>query len=144
MDEKTIKAMVKLAKKAGICQISYAGMSSGGLYSSSNPTRTLYLTKYPATFTKEFGNDVDLKQFLDKVDVCDGFVKVELNHLCNAGDKDDEKKAKVVVPKVSRYGTHYKAHLKQTCIPLQDYGKDTGEECHTILIPFNNILSIIF
>lgn len=127
MNKATVNEMLNLAKKSGICQIYYAGTNSGGLYSSRSPVITLYLTRYPTEFTEMHGKHLKLDKYLDKVTVHDGFIEVNIGTLHKVDDDSD----KVV--------EHY------------TYGDGWGKYEHyfcrlskTILIPFENILSIAY
>ena len=127
MNKATINEMLKLAKKNGICTIYYAGMNSGGLYSSRSPDIQLYLTRYPSDFTEKHGKYVKLDKYLDKVTMHNGFIEVNIGTIYVAERGSDN--AVESYRYVDEWGQH-----------KVDFLRHSG----TYLIPFENIIAITY
>jgi len=157
MKVSTIKSMLAAAKKNGHAEIVYNGMSSGGLYSSSSCRVPVFLTKYPVankTFDdkafRECLKPVGKKpeDFLDTVEVCDGFIKVTLNHLTYVQKSAYE--ATNILPddlnctdKKGYTYTYTRDYVARSTYSFTGYTEKFGERYHNILIPFENIVSIV-
>ena len=127
MNKATLNEMLKLAKKNGICTIYYAGMSSGGLYSSRSSSIQLYLTRYPSDFSEKHSTHVDLDKYLDKVTVHNGFIEVNIGTIYVAERGSDN--AVESYRYVDEWGSH-----------KVDFLRSSG----TYLIPFENIIAITY
>lgn len=157
MKMSTIKSMLSVAKKNGHAEIVYNGMSSGGLYSSSSCRVPVFFTRYPddsressAHFQeclKSVGKKVE--DFLDKVEVHDGFIEVTINHLAyldrtDAKNTDDELECTY-----QTNGYPHSCTYRRGCVASSHYSAfrswvdKSGEPFHKILIPFDNIISIV-
>jgi len=161
MDKKVVSAMVDEARKNGIAEIVYTGMHSGGLYSSSSSSVEVFLTRYPECvdaddLRKDFVDGLKrndrkfkLENYLDSVEVCDGFVKVTVRHLRKVSGKDDQRKDDLIGTGEFRDGQTYEKRYTETSAGHCGFNymhcrtsKD-GEKYHKILIPFENIVAIL-
>lgn len=157
MKVSTIKSMLAAAKKNGHAEIVYNGMSSGGLYSSSSCRVPVFLTKYPvANYTfddeafRECLKTVGKKpeDFLDTVEVCDGFIKVTLNHLTYV-QKSAYEDTNILPDDLNCTGkkgytyTYTRDYVARSTYSFTGYTQKFGERYHNILIPFENIVSIV-
>lgn len=153
----TIKSMLSVAKKNGHAEIVYNGMSSGGLYSSSSCRVPVFFTRYPDDaneMSSQFQECLKsvgkkLEDFLDTVEVHDGFIEVTINHLVNVDKSDANTTA-------DELNCSYKSHnytsnctYRRGCVATSHYSlfrpwvDKGGERLHRILIPFENIISIV-
>lgn len=155
MKEQTVKNMLTGARKNGVAEIIYTGTSSGGLYSSSSARVSVFLTRYPnlgeradkefAECLKSVGKKSD--DFLDTVDVMDGYIKVTINHLDNPRS-ENERADDLYCTFTTDYGHTAHRHYRRSCVSLNHYSytgytERSGEELHTIMIPFENIVAIV-
>lgn len=155
MKEQTVKNMLTCARKNGVAEIVYTGTSSGGLYSSSSARVYVFLTRYPDLGEREAKDFADClesvgkkpEDFLDTVDVMEGYVKVTINHLENP--RSENQRADDLDCTFSTYGGHAAhRHYRRGCVSRNTYGytgytEHNGEELHTIMIPFENIVAIV-
>jgi hypothetical protein len=154
----TVKAMIAKAKKNGHMEIVYNGMSSGGLYSSSSCRVPVFLTKYPedphespSVFQdclKSVGKSID--DFLDTIEVHDGFLEVTINHLAIVDKSEHRDDRDELECSYARNGQSYTRTYHRAFVALSHYTYSgtgwtdkNGERFHTILIPFENIISIV-
>lgn len=153
----TIKSMLSVAKKNGHAEIVYNGMSSGGLYSSSSCRVPVFFTRYPEdTYESPSKFQECLKSvgkkpedFLDKVEVHDGFIEVTINHLAYV-DRNDAKNTDDELD-CTYMSNNYTIHCiyRRGCVASSHYScfrpwvDKNGERFHRILIPFENIISIV-
>lgn len=153
----TIKSMLTVAKKNGHAEIVYNGMSSGGLYSSSSCRVPVFFTRYPedaydssAKFQeclKSVGKKLD--DFLDKVEVHDGFIEVTINHLAYVDSKDTPHTEDELDCTYNSNGYKHNCTYRRGCVASSHYScfrswvDKSGEPFHRILIPFENIISIV-
>lgn len=152
----TIKSMLSVAKKNGHAEIVYNGVSSGGLYSSSSCRVPVFFTRYPedASETAKFQECLKsvgkkVEDFLDKVEVHDGFIEVTINHLAyvdkiDTNNTDDELNCTYKTNGYThnctyRRGSVASSHYSCFCTWVDK----SGERFHRILIPFENIISIV-
>lgn len=161
MDIHAVKAMVAEAKKNGIAEIVYNGMNSGGLYSSSSSSVEVFLTRYPECIDAETlrGNFVEglkrrdskftLDNYLDEVEVCEGFLKVTVRHLRKVSGKDDQRADDIIGTGILHGRQQYEMRFTECSAGHCGFNymhcrtsKD-GEKYHTILIPFENIVAIL-
>lgn len=160
----TIKSMLSVAKKNGHAEIVYNGMSSGGLYSSSSCRVPIFLTRYPDVSTESSANfheclksvGKQLEDFLDTVEVHDGFIEVIINHLAYVDSNlTDIDKNDAHITADELYCTYKSKKYTVNCIyhrgsvASSNYSYDHkwidkgGEPFHRILIPFENIIAIV-
>jgi hypothetical protein len=162
MNIQTVKAMLEEARTNGVAEIRYNGIDGHGLASSGSSIISVFLTRYPNTaYEEEYKNFAEClksvnkkftpKDFLDTVEVMDGFIKVTINHLV------------YVESKVRREGDlectyHYKTCrgtidtatrcYRRGCVSSNHFSYRSewteydGERLSTVLIPFENIISI--
>lgn len=158
MKASTIKSMLAAAKKNGHAEIVYNGMSSGGLYSSSSCRVPVFLTKYPedsseplAVFQECLANvGKTVNDFLDNIAVRDGFLEVTINHLSIVDKSDIRGDVDELDCAYTIRGRVYERTYHRACVALSHYTYSgsgwtdkRGERFHTILIPFENIISIV-
>lgn len=153
----TIKSMLATAKKNGHAEIVYNGMSSGGLYSSSSCRVPVFFTRYPEGYRdssaqfqeclKRVGKKVE--DFLDKVEVRDGFIEVTINHLEYVDRSDTNNTADELDCSYQSNGYTHSCTYRRGCVASSHYScfhtwvDKSGERFHKILIPFENIISIV-
>jgi|GEM_PF-4948339 len=153
----TIKSMLSVAKKNGHAEIVYNGMSSGGLYSSSSCRVPVFFTRYPVESSesashfqeclKSVGKKVE--DFLDKVEVHDGFIEVTINHLAYLDRSDAKNTDEELECTYKTNGYPHSCTYRRGCVASSHYSSfhtwvdHGGEPFHRILIPFENIISIV-
>ena len=152
MKKETVKAMLAIAKEKGAAEIVTKEAQSNGLYSASSKRIPVFFTRYPISLYD--GDDHDflaclasvglkLTDVLDTVEVCDGFIKVTINHLKYI--KKDHARASDLHCHDSGYRdcVYRRAGAATSHYSFQwEYLDKGGEPMHTALIPFENILAI--
>ena len=160
MNYQTVKAMVQEAYDSGVAVIHYSGMNSGGLASSSDNSITVFLTRYPkmadekekqsryddmVAALKDGNKKFNIKNFFDKIEVKEGYLKVTINHLMR---QDESNGALAATDDLtagdeysSRYATDYVSAIKYGYSHC-NYSTKNGERLHSVLIPFENLLYI--
>jgi hypothetical protein len=156
MNKQVAEAMLAEAKKNGIAEIVYTGTSSGGLYSSSSARIPVFLTRYPIgkgvgsleafkECLKSINKKFKPENFLDTVEVKDGFIKVTLNHLQyveNIQDSQDDYMTGSF--ENGRYErTYQRAATAVNKYSFTGWRPHGGEPLHTIMIPLENIVAIV-
>ena len=174
MNKQVMEAMLAEAKKNGVAEIVYTGTTSGGLYSSSSARIPVFLTRYP--IGKGVGNLEAFKEclksinkkfkpedFLDTVEVKDGFIKVTINHLQYVSNDDMDKqddamtgsfdaeryertyrRATTEVNAARRYErTYQRAATAVNHYSFTGWRDHGGEPLHTIMIPLENIVAVV-
>lgn len=146
MNKKTAMAMIEMAKKeAGIVFIHYNGMHSGGLYSSSTPRIMLYLTKYPGYYGSEAYDQTVMQKYLDKVEYCEDFLKITVNHLCRS-DKDrldHAGNAEVVEVNYKSGRDNHDIKMMTANVDSYEWG-GINHYARTLLIPYENIMKVSY
>lgn len=150
MTADTMKAMVKRAYENGVCDIVYDGVNSGGLYSSSSASVRLYLSKYPGDKKcyKVLEKDARIKMddYLDKLEVKEGFIEITLNSLYKSDSKNPAFEAG---PYQTGYDYRTLGEAKFTYPTSRDDKEARGNSrwathtFKTLLIPFDRIVSIL-
>lgn len=156
MNKQVVEAMIAEAKKNGVAEIVYTGTTSGGLYSSSSARLPVFLTRYPSgkgvgnldafkECLKSINKKFKPEDFLDTVEVMDGFIKVTLNHLqyvSNDMDKqDDDMTGSFDSGRYER--TYQRAVTAVNHYSFTGWRDHGGEHLHTIMIPLENIVAIV-
>ncbi len=158
MKSSTILSMLAVAKKNGHAEIVYNEISSGGLYSSCSFRVPVFLTRYPedpheplSVFQeclKSVGKTTN--DFLDNIDVHDGFIEVTINHLSLVNKSDVRDDVDELACTYTIRGQTHNRTYHRACVALSHYAHSgsgwtdkNGERFHTILIPFENIISIV-
>jgi hypothetical protein len=153
----TIKAMIAKAAENGHLEIVYNGMSSGGLYSSSSCRVQVFLTRYPEYSSETSENFQDclksvgkkLEDFLDTIEVHDGFIEVAINHLSYVNKDSSHHTDDELNCTYKSHGYTVSCTFNRGCVASSHYScfntwlDKGGERFHKILIPFENIVSIV-
>lgn len=154
MKEQTVKSMLICARDNGVAEIIYTGTNSGGLYSSSSARVSVFLTRYPdlgERAEKEFAECLksvrkEPEDFLDTVEVMDGYIKVTINHLesqRSENERDDDLYCTFTTGRQTAHRHYRRGCVSRNTYSYTGYTERGGEELHTIMIPFENIVGIV-